>query len=1310
MKTNRNQWTWIPVIILILSGVLLIGGVSASEFGPWSTQTVDSNGKVGQYSSVALDAAGNPAISYYDETYGDLKYASWNGSKWVITTVDASRRGGGWGWGWGWGGNWDHDSDYIKNYHGTEKVGEHSSLAFDSSGKPRISYYDQSEGDLKYASWDGSKWVITTVDGTNYKKDGQIGCNWDGDYGRAEYNSINVGKYSSLALDSNDKPRISYYDETHGILKYASWDGSKWVITTVDASKSKSDSRSYWGGWGWGGYQNHDNDNEYIKYYHGTENVGEYSSLALDSSGKPRISYHDEGNEDLKYASWDGSKWVITTVDGTNYKKGGQIGCNWDGDHGRDQYNSINVGDYSSLALNSTGSPRISYYDETNKDLKYASWDGSRWVITTVDSARSVGEYSSLELNAKGDPRISYYDASNGNLKFAAWNRTNSLWVTEIVDSSRKVGTFTSLALDSLGNPCISYYDQSNKDLKYAGRTGQTQHPVPVANFVGSPTTGTAPLTVTFTDRSTNTPISWRWDFGDNSSVNATVQNPVHTFGSTGTYTVKLNATNSAGSNTSTQTNYITVNSGVVTPVANFVGSPTTGTAPLTVIFTDSSTNTPISWSWDFGDNSAVNATVQNPVHTFGSAGTYTVKLTATNSAGSDTKSNTNYIIVNPTVESPTFTSITPASGPIAGGTAVTIVGTNFAAGVVVTIGGANAAGVFVDSTHITAVTPSGTAGARDVVITNTDGQTVTGTGAYTYVAPPTFTSITPNSGSTLGGTTVTIVGTNFVNGIGVTIGGAAATNVNVVDATSITAVTPAGTIGAARDVVITNTYGQTVTGTGAYTYVIVPTVTSLLVDTGTAGTTLSVSIAGTNFGTGTTVWLAKGTDTIIPTSLVVNSPTLITCTFSLPAPESNPYGKWDVVVKNADGQSSQLNNGFIVKEPLPTPAPTVTLISPANGIAGTSVTITLTGTNFVVDPPYTTVWLAKETETNIPTGIVVNSPTQITCKFMLPALSSTSASKWDVVVKNPDAQKVTMATAFEVKNPTPTVTGINPNSGIAGNLVTATIAGTNFVVGTTPTVSLTKGSVTIPVTVGSVVSSNQITCTFTLPAPADNPAGQWDVNVTNADGQTAIMPTAFTVANYPPPTVTGISPNSGVAGENPVTVILTGTQFVTGTTVKLVKSDASALVATNSTVNSPTQITCTLPLPELSFTSAGDWDVVVSYPDGQTAIKTTAFTITNPAPSVTSIIPYEGKQGDKVTITLVGKNFVVGGVLPTVQLKKSDGSENTAITVTVVSPTEISCKFRLPDTASLGRWDVVVKNADNKMGKLPNAFEVLPA
>ncbi len=78
----------------------------------------------------------------------------------------------------------------------------------------------------------------------------------------------------------------------------------------------------------------------------------------------------------------------------------------------------------------------------------------------------------------------------------------------------------------------------------------------PVANFSGTPTTGAAPLAVSFTDSSTNTPTAWSWTFGDSST--STAQNPSHTYNAAGSYTVALTATNAGGNNTCTKSNYIT--------------------------------------------------------------------------------------------------------------------------------------------------------------------------------------------------------------------------------------------------------------------------------------------------------------------------------------------------------------------------------------------------------------------------------------------------------------------------------------------------------------------------------------------------------------------------------------------------------------------------------------------------------------------------------------------------------------------------------------------------------------------------------
>jgi hypothetical protein len=110
------------------------------------------------------------------------------------------------------------------------------------------------------------------------------------------------------------------------------------------------------------------------------------------------------------------------------------------------------------------------------------------------------------------------------------------------------------------------------------------------------------------------------------------------------------------------------------------------------------------------------------------------------------------------------------------------------------TVGGVAATSVVVvSSTQITAVTPAGTVGARDVIVTTANG-TVTKTGGFTYIAsPPTSSTITPSSGLTIGGTPITVIGTNLTGTTSVTVGGATATSMVVVSSTKVTAVTPAG-------------------------------------------------------------------------------------------------------------------------------------------------------------------------------------------------------------------------------------------------------------------------------------------------------------------------------------------------------------------------------------------------------------------------------------------------------------------------------------------------------------------------------------
>ena len=319
-------------------------------------------------------------------------------------------------------------------------VGCFTSIALDSSGYPHISYFDWTNGDLKYARWTGSAWIIETVDSGG-----------------------KVGGWTAIALDSSGYAHISYYDWTNGDLKYARWMGGTWSIETVDSAGD----------------------------------VGNCTSIALDNNGYAHISYHDETNESLKYARWTGSTWSIETVDST-----GEVGCwtsialddnsyphisyadmtnddlkyaRWTGSSWSNETVAAggNVGDFTSIALDSSDYPHISYRDETNKDLKYASWTGSTWSIETVDSAGDVGLFTSIALDSNGYAHISYTDYTNTDLKYAKW--TGSAWSIETVDSTDNVGIYTSIALDSCGYPHISYLGEG--PLSYAKKGHPNQPP-----------------------------------------------------------------------------------------------------------------------------------------------------------------------------------------------------------------------------------------------------------------------------------------------------------------------------------------------------------------------------------------------------------------------------------------------------------------------------------------------------------------------------------------------------------------------------------------------------------------------------------------------------------------------------------------------------------------------------------------------------------------------------------------------------------------------------------------------------------------
>ncbi len=159
------------------------------------------------------------------------------------------------------------------------------------------------------------------------------------------------------------------------------------------------------------------------------------------------------------------------------------------------------------------------------------------------------------------------------------------------------------------------------------------------SNGILNANSGTGSLAINPEGTSSDSSTTWNWSFGD--GTYSTSQNVSHTYSHVGTYTVTLTAGNPGGTYSSTPQT-ITVIPPIT--VASFTANPTSGTTPLTVQFTDTSTNTPTSWLWNFGDGTT--STQESPVHTFTSAGSYSVNLTATNAGGNSTSASQTITVV----------------------------------------------------------------------------------------------------------------------------------------------------------------------------------------------------------------------------------------------------------------------------------------------------------------------------------------------------------------------------------------------------------------------------------------------------------------------------------------------------------------------------------------------------------------------------------------------------------------------------------------------------------------------------------------
>jgi hypothetical protein len=498
-------------------------------------------------------------------------------------------------------------------------------------------------------------------------------------------------------------------------------------------------------------------------------------------------------------------------------------------------------------------------------------------------------------------------------------------------------------------------------------------------------------------------------------------------------------------------------------------------------------------------------------------------------------------------MSAPTVSSISPSSGPLSGGSSVTISGTHFTGATGVTIGGAAAASLHVvDSTTITCTTPAGSAGTASVLVTTPDGTNAANT-LYTYMAVPTVSSISPSSGQLGGGDSVMITGTHFTGATGVTIGGAAATAVSVISPTSLTCSTPAGSLGAAS--VLVTTPGGTNAANTLFTYVPPPTVTSLSPTSGSSAGGTLVTITGTNFTGATGVTFRN----VAATSVTVFSATKITC-----ITPACSVGAASVVVTTAGGANAA-NNLFSYVPPAPTVTGTAangdSPVGSGSTLGGTLLTIT--GSNFT--------GAGSVTIGGVPaTNLTVVSDSSITC--VTPAGSVGTVG---VVVTTPSGAsadndlfeyrlKVPVVNALYATVDTPA--GITPASGSSDGGTRVTITGNYFTGATVVTIGGAAATHVI------VINDRTLTCS----TPAGSAGTTAGVVVTTPSGANAPVSLFTYVLGLP--TVTSVAPPIGTsAGGTSVTI--TGAHFNLATSVTF-----GGVVATGMTVVNDTTITCITP------------------------------------------------------------------------------------------------------------------------------------
>lgn len=652
----------------------------------------------------------------------------------------------------------------------------------------------------------------------------------------------------------------------------------------------------------------------------------------------------------------------------------------------------------------------------------------------------------------------------------------------------------------------------------------------------------------------------------------------------------------------------------------------------------------------------------------------------------------------------PEITSISPDEGLRTGGTKVTIYGANFVPGSVadtrVYFGSEQATVDEVQSDRVVVYTPSyPQAAVVDVKVVNPDGQSVTKGNGFTFVSTPTVTGVSPDNGTSIGGTSIVISGTEFQNGASVYVGDKLATDIVVENSTQISAVTPSGPLGY-QTVRVVNPDGGSGRMDNAFLYTkSTPAIQTVTPSKGSGGT--EITITGEVYSEFDAEAQVKVGDNYASNVQVI-SPREIHAT----VPPGNVDGtKKSVTVINPDGASDTLADAFeyIIM-------PFISSITPNYGSVGDTVTIK--GANFDKISNLVVVIGGFEATILDQTGDTLQ--VQIVEGNVGPA---------DVTVMNrlDPEQGVTVEDGFtfSTEKSQPQITGINPNVGSTKGGDEVTISGQDFRIsadGSLPRVTFAGKDATIKTDING---EPYVTSTQIVVITPEHSAGYADVTVTNPDGGTVTVDDGFT---YKIPEkmvrITSVTPDKGtVEGGTPFT--LHGVNFPnqaeweSGVLVEVFIGGNPATGVTVTTKDGVTTVSAVTPggyVEEGQIETAQDVMInIVRTVDGQTKIERDimeggfTYRIPESYPEITAVEnteigdntgPLEGGSPIKIT----GNDFRSGAQ---VYLGKID--EGHEAVVTSVTTTEILAVT--PAGEKPGPVDVIVVNPDLGTAVLHNGF-----